>query len=159
MLNNIETTYGIAKFCKKGWSKILLVLEKIMMQWCFGWFKCKQVKMMLGNDEFLRKMNLMMLGSSHDSSCHSWSFEESRTKRWFQLVLDSENELRNMSRWRNHGGLFKGLWCFSRKNPIVKNAMRENGRVSGVAAVNLGFEVTENNAYIVCLGSLIHMVS
>ena len=48
----------------------LLVLEENRKQGCFDGFKGKQVKMMLGNDESLRKMSLMMLGSSHDSNCH-----------------------------------------------------------------------------------------
>jgi hypothetical protein len=91
-------------------------------QWFFGCFKLKQVEIIVGNDEYSRKLSSVMLGNPQIEIHHYWSMEKTEQDAAAQLGFDAPKCFQMLARLRNQQELLEVFGVFAQKLLYGENA-------------------------------------
>lgn len=124
----------MAWFGKTSKSKTDQKWWAVKIQMLFGLYVFKQMKILLPQVEWWRKLSSWMLGNHSNQICHGWMLGMSVEYTSFQLWNGNENMSTMMLGWWINNGLLECFGDFGQKNAMCENASREKMRVSVVFA-------------------------
>jgi hypothetical protein len=99
MISTRRPTWYMAWFRQIRKSKILLGSKNSMLQFCFGWFECRQVLTLLWTDGTLKETRSVRLWSFQILFHHWRSFAQQSLKMAIQLGFFTWKAAHNSDRW------------------------------------------------------------